>query len=167
MKRPAPVQSPKRWWLMVALAGTLWATWQVSQDPALPKRVEPRVLSKNKPAKPASAPANLPLVWPPRTAQGGPVADLFSLAPAAAPAQPDLSLAAPLPPTFALHYMGRLDDGAASQIFLADAQDRVVVAKLGENVDDLWQLSNISATQLVFKHTATGQVHNLQIGSTQ
>ena len=162
----------RRLLIVAGLIFTLWATWQVSQDEAAPTVVAGPAVSNRRAAnsKPLPPVPTLALVWPARADPHPPIADLFSLAP---PVLPVVAAQAPAPPSqpaapaFNLKYVGSLDQGDNNQAFLADAKDQIVVVKIGQTVDNFWQLTAINAQQLVFRHTATGQEHTLQIGTLQ
>lgn len=95
------------------------------------------------------------------------VSDLFSPPPLPAVAPRAAVPQGPAQPVFNLKYIGHLLDGDNSQAFLADEQDRVTTAKVGQTVGNEWQLTAMTASQLVFRHAATGQEHTLQIGTLQ
>jgi hypothetical protein len=120
----------------------------------------------SKPSVAASAPA-LTLNWPMRSDQQSPVVDLFGQAPPNVPTKTVVAPAVTLAPVFNLTYVGRLDDRDNSHAFLADAQERIIVAKVGQAVDNDWQLTAMDAKQLVFRHTVTGKEHTMQIGTLQ
>lgn len=158
--------SRRRLLLWAGLLFTLWATWQVSQDEPAPKVVAERN-ARHAPAKPAAPVSKLPLIWPVRTDTQAPVTDLFSPAPPAVPVAPPVAPVAPAKPVFKLKYIGHLLAGDNSHAFLADEQDRVITAKVGQAVGDEWQLTAMTDKQLVFRHTPTGQENTLQIGTLQ
>lgn len=159
----------RRLLILAGLIFTLWATWQVSKDEPAPTVVagpsaSNRRAANNKPLPPVPT---LALVWPTRADPQPPIADLFSLAPPVLPVQAAAPASGPAAPVFNLKYVGRLDQSDNSQAFLADAKDQIVVVKVGQTVDNDWQLTAINAQQMVFRHTTTGQVHTLQIGTLQ
>jgi hypothetical protein len=153
----------RRWLLLAALVFTLWATWQVSQDSVVSK-VAVENTTRRTPVKPAAAPA-LPLQWHTRSNPTPLVADLFSPPPLPRVTPPVVVPQGPVPPVFSLKYIGHLLNGDNSHVFLADEQDRVTTAKLGQTVGNDWQFTAMTASQLVFHHKTTGQEHLLQIGT--
>ena len=82
---------------------------------------------------------------------------------ASAPAAPQT---APLP-VLRLKYVGRLSGADNDSVFLADAQDKVIQAKVGQPLPDGWQLKTVEAKQLIFRHEASGQEQTMTIGALQ
>lgn len=64
-------------------------------------------------------------------------------------------------------YVGQLVGSDNAYVFLADAQDRVISAKVGETVTDGWQLTGMDSKQLVFCHIATGFEQTILTGAIQ
>ena len=158
----------RRLLLFAGLVFTLWATWQVSQDAPAPKLVSERT-ARRAPTKPAAPDPALPLLWPTRSDAPPPVTDLFSPPPPPPPAVAAAIVApmGPAAPGFSLKYIGHITDGENSHVFLADDQDRVTTAKVGQTVGNEWLLTTMTASQVVFRHTVTGQERPLQIGTLQ
>jgi hypothetical protein len=63
--------------------------------------------------------------------------------------------------------MGQLDGGDNNHVFLTDAKDIVITAKVGQTVADEWQLETMDSTHLVFRHIASGHKQTMLIGTTQ
>lgn len=159
----------RRLLILAGLAFALWGSWKVSVEEVPQKLVAERAAPSRRPAssKPVAVAPSLPLEWPERESVRRAVDDLFSL-------PPPLPMGPPVPlrptsavPALKLKYVGRLDRGDNGHVFLADAQDRVISAKVGEPLADGWQLSAADAKQLVFRHTASGQEQTMQIGTVQ
>lgn len=156
----------RRLLLFAGLVFTLWATWQVSQDAPAPKVVSERT-ARRAPAKPAAPDIALPLLWPIRSDAPLPVTDLFSPPPLPVVVAAIVAPMGPAAPVFSLKYIGHITDGENSHVFLADDQDRVTTAKVGQTVGNEWLLTTMTASQVVFRHTVTGQERPLQIGTLQ
>ncbi len=154
--------------LVASLCLTVFATWKVSQDEAVSIPVEATPPTRRVAVKP-SATASVPeLVWPTQSPSSKPVIDLFSPILTTVAVKPPPVVAGPVMPVFHLKYVGRLDAVDNHHVFLADAKDQIVVAKVGQALDEGgWTLKAIDTQKLVFHHTATGQEHILQIGSPQ
>jgi hypothetical protein len=157
--------------LVAGLLFTLWATWQVSSEPgsgtATVERTAPTPRSSST-AKPTAAAPVLTLQWPERDERYATVTDLFSPPPPpviAAGSLPVVPVVPPLP-VLKVKYMGRLEDGDNRQVFLSEDKDRVIAAKVGQNVADGWQLTAMDAKQLVFRHLATGHEQTMPIGTS-
>lgn len=159
--------------ILAGLVFTLWATWKVSTEDATDATVSERSApaQRRTGGKPSSANTSttapaLALEWPMRTEQRQPVADLFSLAPPPAIAAPPVAvLAPPAAPAFKLKYVGRLDGSDNQHVFLADDKDKVIQAKVGQDLADGWQLASMNSKLLVFRHIATGQEQTMSIGT--
>ena len=158
--------------ILAGLVFTLWATWKVSTEDATDTTVSERTAPAQRRTgskSPANTPATgsaLALEWPMRTEQRQPVADLFSLAPQPVTAAPPVAaLAPPAAPAFKLKYVGRLDGSDNKHVFLADDKDRVIQAKVGQDLADGWQLASMNSKLLVFRHIATGQEQTMPIGT--
>lgn len=157
----------RRWLLLAALVFTLWAAWQVNQDSSAPKVVIENVIRRS-PVKPSAPAMALPLLWPKRSDTKPLIsADLFSPSPLQRLVSPVVAPQGPVPPVFSLKYIGHLLNGDNGDVFFVDEQDRVTTAKVGQTVGNEWQLTAMTASHLVFHHTATGQEHILQIGTLQ
>lgn len=156
----------RRLLLLSGLVFTLWATWQVSQDAPAPTVVSERT-ARRAPAKPAAPDMALPLLWPTRSDAPQSVTDLFSPPPPPVVAAAIVAPTGPVPPVFSLKYIGHLTNGDNNHVFLADDQDRVTTAKVGQTVGNEWLLTAMTASQVVFRHTITGQERSLQIGILQ
>jgi hypothetical protein len=156
----------RRLLLLAGLILTLWATWQVGQDAPAPTAVTERTV-RRAPAKPAAPTPELPLMWPVRAESQPSITDVFTPIPPAAVALPTVAPVGPPKPVFKLKYIGHLLTAGENHAFLADEQDRVTTAKVGQAVGDDWQLTTMTDKQLVFRHTPTGQENTLQIGTLQ
>jgi len=166
MKSSLNPAARRRLFLFAGLVFTLWAAWQVSQDAPAPKLVSERT-ARRVPAKPAVSDPVLPLLWPTRSDAELPITDLFSPPPPPVVAATIVAPTGPLPPVFSLKYIGHLTNGDNRHVFLADDQDRVTTAKVGQTVGNEWLLTAITTSQVVFRHTVTGQERSLQIGTLQ
>ena len=158
----------RRLLLAAGLVFALWSTWQVSQedasDVAVPARTAPvqrRVANQ----APGAAPV-FTLDWPARVDAHQSVIDLFN-PPAPVPTPAATANVAAVTPVLALKYVGRLDGTDHNHVFLADAQDRLITAKVGDAVAQGWRLTAANANQLVFSHTPTGQEQTLVTGAIQ
>ena len=156
--------------LLAGLAFALWATWKVSSDEPADKPVAERAepTQRRGAAKPAAALAAPKLDWPARGEHPQPIADLFDqpVQPRSAASAPAAPVAAPVP-VLRLKYMGRLSGADNDSVFLADAQDKVIQAKVGQPLPDGWQLTAVEPKQLVFRHEASGQEQTMTIGALQ
>lgn len=159
----------RRLLMLALLAFTLWASWKVSTDEAPPTVVAERVgpAQRRTNTKAAPAPAALPLEWHRRAESDQPVTDLFGVPPPLPVGPPVALQTAPNLPTLKLKYVGRLDGSDNAHVFLTDAQDRVISAKLGDTLPEGWILAAMDSKQLVFRHTASGQEQTMQIGTPQ
>jgi hypothetical protein len=155
----------RRLFLLAGLVFTFWAAWQVSQDEPVTKLVSERTVQRA-PAKPAASEPALPLLWPARSDAPLLMNDLFSPPPPVMTATV-VAPQGPVTPVFGLKYIGQLTNGDQSHVFLADDQDRVTTAKVGQTLDNEWLLKAMTASELVFRHAATGQERSLQIGTLQ
>jgi hypothetical protein len=154
--------------LVATLVFTLWGIWEVSREVPVTAVVAERTerTTRRPPAKPVVLPA-LPLVWPSPPVVPPVVTDLFSPPPPPAAARSASAPRVAALPTFVYKYVGHLHTGDARYIFLADAQDRVTTAKVGQAVDNDWLLKAETPTELTFRHVSTGQQQILQIGTNQ
>ena len=157
----------RRIFLLAGLAFALWATWRVSSDEIADKpaaeRAEPT--QRRSATKPTPA-AVAKLEWPARAEHPQAIADLFDqpVNPRSAASAAPVPVPAPIP-VLKLKYMGRLAGTDNDSVFLADAQDKVIQAKLGQALVDGWQLTVVEPKQLVFRHAASGQEQTMTIGA--
>ena len=158
----------RRLLLAAGLVFALWATWQVSHEEAPDATVAARTAPAQRRAAtqaPGAAPV-FTLDWPARGDTHQSVVDLFS-PPAPVPLPAAAANAAAVTPVLTLKYIGRLDGADRNHVFLADAQDRLISAKVGDTVAEGWRLTAVNANQLVFSHTATGHEQTLLTGAIQ
>ena len=158
----------RRLLLAAGLAFALWATWQVSQEEASDATVAARSAPvQRRAANQAPGVAGVfTLDWPARVDAHPSVIDLFR-PPAPVPPPKAATNVAAVTPVLALKYVGRLDGADHNHVFLADAQDRLITAKVGDAVTDGWRLTTANANQLVLRHTATGQEQTIVTGAIQ
>jgi hypothetical protein len=158
----------RRLLLLTAVIFTLWASWKVGNDDSVEKTVvESAIPSRYRSSsKTITAAPALTLNWGARAEKSLPVADIFSLVPPVA--LPSSAVVAPPPaPELKLKFMGQLDGGDNNHVFLTDAKDIVITAKVGQTVADEWQLETMDSTHLVFRHIASGHKQTMLIGTTQ
>ncbi len=154
--------------LLLGMAFTLWAAWQVSQDEPAPNIVIERSSSQRSVKKLPTVMPKWPLIWPPELVRSPPdVTDIFSPVPPPSSPKP-----VALPPVAVVHqfdltYFGRFDGTDQHLVFLADAQEKISTVKMGDWVDGDWQLTTLQPDQLVFTHQPSGQTHTLPTGNFQ
>ena len=160
---------PMRLLMIALLAFTLWASWKVSNDdaPVVAVAEQTRVAPRRAVAKATVAPAALPLEWHRRADRSQPVIDLFGVPPVLPMGPPAVLQSAPGLPPLKLKYMGHLDRRDSAHVFLTDEHDRVISAKVGDDLPDGWKLASMDSRQMVVRHTASGQEQNMQIGMPQ
>ena len=165
-------ENRRRILLLAVLVLTLWATWQVSTDPADPAGLaESTSRAKPRSSKPVVSAEVSSLEWPQRTSEEQPVKDLFGAAtqpsavnPAVLPAATLSAPPAPQAP-FTVRYIGQVEDSGVSQVFLTDPQNQLHSALAGKTLIDGWQLLSMTPQELLFRHLATGQEQTLTIGT--
>jgi hypothetical protein len=100
--------------------------------------------------------------------------DAFGLSPKTVdkPPIPVAAVSAPVPvipppPSFDYKFMGRLSGINGNNIFLADAKDGLIQAKVGQKLAGGWVLSTVEDKKLVFRHGDSGQEKIIAIGTLQ
>lgn len=153
--------------LGAALMFTLWAVWQVSrQDEAVRPSKDAGMASKRavQTRQPPSTPTfSDGLRLPERPGSSSPVRDIFELPKPPAPPSVAISKDAAVAPPLQYVYLGRIEEGGQTQIFLGDA-DKAFVAKMGAKLPNGWTLESMEAGRLNFSYEPLGQKQTLQIG---
>jgi len=174
--------------LVAALAGTLGTVYWASRLPSEPA-ADDRLVSAEVPrgakqrstieeAARAGGPLDLNRLQRPKSA--GPTDDLFGARdftpkprpaqrpiaqPAAVAAMPPEPLAPPPPPP-PFTYMGRLAEGGQTTVFLAHG-DRNLVVRVGDVIDNTYQVEEIGATLLVLTYLPQNLKQTMSIGAPQ
>jgi hypothetical protein len=161
--------------IFAALVLSLWASWQVSQEPEpesslLPDRTASKNITQAARTKAKSDNAIMPeqLAWPQPLTPDAAVVDVFSPPAPVMPKAAILPMNLPPPaPVFKYKYIGRLEGSYNDSIFLSDDAQRVTTAVAGQNLNDGWKLLSVDSQKLVFLHTATGAENTMIIGTSQ
>lgn len=153
--------------LLVTLLLTLWAAWEVSQpEVSTLNHADNSVSSFKQVPTTRKAPVEMTfsgdLRFPTRPEYASPVTDLFELP---KPPEPSVVVSipvAPMTPPLPYVYLGRLEEAASRQIFLAEGNNTMVVG-VGTRLSGGWTLESIESGRLVFVYEPLGQKQSLQI----
>ena len=163
--------------LFVALIAVVWVSWRVSS----PSEEGAKLVDKstatpmrgtiNRTVDPVALPT-LQLDWPARTRQQKEVLNAFEMTPKnapLAPTPPKLSSppVVPVTPVFEYKFIGRLSGINGNHIFLTDAKDTLIRAKVGQQLTGGWVLSGIEDKKLVFRHSDSGLEKTIGTGTLQ
>lgn len=162
----------RRMLLSAALLVSVWAAWQVGRVEEPSHTVAPRVKALNyqggkklnddngvDPFSLARSPG-LPDRRDPATG----VRDLFALPAGSKRLAPASQSGSAAPPALPYSYLGRLEDGGQTRIFLNEGTTTWVVTA-GKPVSGGWQLVSVEPGLLEFSYEPMGQRQTLRIGT--
>ena len=162
--------------LVTALALTGWAVWQVGRDEVVDAKafragrgagVAPRMALDLRRGAGEPLVAAEPIRLPQRADPADSVLDFFA---PLAPSRPMVVVApkpanpAPVAPALPFSYIGRIEEGGQTRIFMMNG-DKALVAVAGEPLSGGWRLASVAAAQLEFIYEPLNQQVILRIGA--
>lgn len=156
--------------LVILAADALWEHFGDGEAPLARRKPLSREMVAESAAEPTSLQEETPLWMPGEISSSEPPApaDLFAVRtwePPPPPPPPPAPPPPPTPPPLPYRFLARINDiESASHVFVLQRDNRVIFAKVGEKLDEVYQIESYANGQLNFQYLPMKARQQLYVG---